>query len=168
MGCLILNENNLNLTTMTDKTEETENAKFTLEKYKFGVDNEYYLIVLMKMYKIDLVNLNDKNKYSPVDFRIKNTDIYIELKTRRINSFDYNETFFDKLKCDIWNKKWTSTDIYICFYFENDKKIKFIKYNDVVFYGFKTKYREDWDTTNYLIPLTNCIDLLDFIADVLN
>ena len=56
---------------MTDKTEEPENTKFTLEKYKVGVENEYYFIVLMKMYNIDLDNLNDKNKYSSVDFRIK-------------------------------------------------------------------------------------------------
>ena len=48
----------------------------------------------MKMYNIDLENLNDKNKYSSVDLKIKNTDLYIELKTRRINSFDYNNTFW--------------------------------------------------------------------------
>jgi len=151
-----------------DDNVKKKDDKFTIEKYKFGVSHEYSFIVEMKLYNIDLDNLNDYDQYSSVDFKIKNTDIYIELKTRMLNSFDYNTTLFDKSKCDIWDKKWSSKTIYICFYFIHDKQIKLIKYNNDKFNEFKTIYRNDWKTTNYLIPLTNCIDLLDFIADVLN
>ena len=90
------------------------------------------------------------------------------MKTRRLNSFDYNTTLFNKFKCDIWNKKWASKEIYICIHFINEKHIRFVKYDSNTFSEFRTIYREDWKTINYLIPLTNCIELVELIADVLN
>ena len=142
--------------------------KFTDEKYNIGINQEFCFISLMKMNNILLHHMNLKNKSCSVDFRIPNTDVYIELKYRQISSTKYNNSLFDKKKVDIWNKSkiYSKACIFICFKYIDDE-LYFIKYNKDLFDNFDTKYIEKWGSTNYLIPLDNCLDLDEFI-DVLN
>ena len=72
--------------------------KFTTEKYNIGVNHEYFFLALMRLKNICLHNLNIKNKSSSVDFKLPNTNIYIELKYRQIPSYKYNTSVFDKKK----------------------------------------------------------------------
>ena len=63
-------------------------------------------------------------------------------------------------KVDIWNssKQLSEACIYICLEFE-DGKHYFIKYNKDIFDKFDKQYLKQWNTTNYLIPLNQCIGL---------
>lgn len=141
--------------------------KFTTEKYNIGVNHEYFFLALMRLKNICLHNLNIKNKSSSVDFKLPNTNIYIELKYRQIPSYKYNTSVFDKKKVDIWNSsnKYSKACIFICLGFE-DGEHYFIKYNKDMFDDFDTQYLEKWDTTNYLIPLNQCIGLHDFVDTI--
>jgi len=73
-------------------------GKFTPEKYNIGVNHEYFFLALMRLNNIILHNLNITNKSSSVDFKLPNTNIYIELKYRQIPSYQYNTSVFDKKK----------------------------------------------------------------------
>ena len=54
------------------------NGKFIQDKYSFGIDKEFEFLANMDVkYQFELDNLNNTNKYSIVDFRIPNTNIYI-------------------------------------------------------------------------------------------
>ena len=66
-------------------------------------------------YQFDLDNLNNTNQYSIVDFRIPNTNIYLELKSRTCKSNAFLTTYFDKSKVDRWNnsKHFKKAIIYI-------------------------------------------------------
>ena len=70
--------------------------KFTIKKYNLGINHEYLCLALMRLNHIILHNLNIKNKSSSVDFKLPNTNIYIELKYRQIPSYKYNTSAFDK------------------------------------------------------------------------
>ena len=60
------------------------NGKFTVKKYSFGVSKEFEILAIMDIkYHLQLENLNKNDDYSVVDFRIPNTNIYIELKSRK-------------------------------------------------------------------------------------
>ena len=75
------------------------NKKFTKDKYSFGVSKEFEFLVSMDIhYQFQLDNLNNTNKFSIVDFRIPNTNIHIELKSRTCKSIAFETTFFDKSK----------------------------------------------------------------------
>ena len=113
-----------------------------------------------------LHNLNIKNKSSSVDFKLPNTNIYIELKYRQIPSYKYNTSVFDKT-VDIWNSsnKYSKACIFICLGFEDCERY-FIMNNKDMFADFDAQYLETCDTTNYLIPLNQCIGLNEFV-DVL-
>ena len=71
-------------------------VKITPEKYSVGVLKENLFKLLMSVSKVNLKNLNEENIYSNVDFQIADTNIYIELKHRRINSNSYSSLIFDK------------------------------------------------------------------------
>ena len=70
--------------------------QFTPEKYNVGVLKENLFKLLMSINKVNLKNLNEENIYSSVDFQIADTNIYIELKHRRIKSNSYQALMFDK------------------------------------------------------------------------
>jgi hypothetical protein len=140
--------------------------KFTTEKWNIGVNHEYLFLALMRMNNIILHNLNIKDTSSSVDFQVPNTNIYIEMKYRQIPSYKYNTSVFDKKKVDIWNSsKLSDACIYICLEFE-DGKYYFIKYNKDMFDSFDKQYLKQWNTTNYLIPLNQCIGLEEFIDTI--
>lgn len=142
-------------------------AKYTIEKYNIGVNQEYIFSCLMRVNNINLVNINDVDKYCSVDFKLPLTDVFIELKHRQISSTRYKTTLFDKKKVDIWNSSQTfsKSTIFIGFSF-SDNQYYFIKYNKDLFDEFDTQVIEEWNTTNYLIPLNLCIDLSTFIATI--
>ena len=80
------------------------NGKFIQDKYSFGISKEFEFLANMDVkYQFELDNLNNTNKYSRVDFRIPNTYIYIELKSRTCKSNSFSTTLFDKSKLDRWN-----------------------------------------------------------------
>ena len=57
------------------------NFKFTLDKYSFGISKDFELLANMDVkYQFELDNFNNTNKYSIIDFRIPNTNVYLELK----------------------------------------------------------------------------------------
>ena len=142
-------------------------AKYTIEKYNIGVNQEYTFSRLMRVNNINLVNINDVDKYCSVDFKLPLKDVFIELKHRQISSTRYKTTLFDKKKVDIWNSSQTfsNSTILIGFSF-SDNQYYFIKYNKDLFDEFDTQVIEEWNTTNYLIPLNLCIDLSTFIATI--
>ena len=52
------------------------NAKFTSDKYSFGISKEFEFIAWMDVnYHFQLENLNNTNKYSIVGFKIPNINI---------------------------------------------------------------------------------------------
>jgi hypothetical protein len=138
--------------------------KFTIEKYKVGVSQEYIFLTLMKCNNILFENLNDYNARSIVDFKHETKNIYIELKYRQIESDKYDTSVFDKKKVELWavSKMLLNSYIYIALVY-SDNKHYFIKYNKELFDSFDTQYLPHWDTTNYLIPLDVCIGLDDFV-----
>ena len=80
------------------------NAKFTSDKYSFGISKEFEFLANMDVnYQFQLDSLNNTSKYSIVDFKIPNTNIYIELKFRTCKSNAFLTTLFDKSKVDRWN-----------------------------------------------------------------
>ncbi len=52
--------------------------------------------------------------------------------------------------------------IYIALVY-SDNKHYFIKYDRDLFNSFDTQYLANWGTTNYLIPLDECIGLVEFV-----
>ena len=80
-------------------------------------------------YQFELDNFNNTNKYSIVDFRIPNTNIYLELKSRTCTSNAFLTTYFDKSKIDRWNtsRHFKNAILYIAFAFA-DGEYYFIKY----------------------------------------
>ena len=70
-------------------------------------------------------------------------------------------------KIDIWtsSKKLSEACLYISFGFA-DGKHYFIEYNKEQFGSFDTKYIDKWNATNYLIPLTQCISLNEFVDNI--
>ena len=138
--------------------------KFTDGKYNVGVNHEHVFLALMRLNKIKLNNLNIKNRASSVAFQLSNSNIHIELKYRQLSSNDYNTTLFDNTKVDIWlsSEKLSEARIYVCFGF-TDGKHYIIKCNKEFVDSFDTKYILKWKSTNYLIPLGQCISLADFV-----
>ena len=104
---------------------KNKSNKCTIEKYKFGVDNEYYFIVLMRMYKLDLENFNDEHQYSPVDFRTKTLIFILNQKHDGLihliimTQFLINWSVISGVKN---GHQQIYIYVYICFYFETDKK----------------------------------------------
>ena len=139
-------------------------SKFTEEQYKIGVNQEILFLSLMKLHNVALDNLNDTDKWSSVDFQLFNSNCFIELKYRQIPSDRYTDTPFDKKKVDRWNKDiiLSKSVVFICFAYA-DNTYYFIKYDKPLFDTFKLSYRTDWDTTNYMIPLSKCFGLDEFV-----
>lgn len=54
---------------------------------------------------IILVDLNEDDIYSSVDFQLPDTHVHIELKYRRVKSDAYSLLFFDKKKL-IFGTRW--------------------------------------------------------------
>ena len=138
--------------------------KFSEEKYKIGVNQELLFLSLMKLHHIVLDNMNDTDKSSSVDFQVPGTNCFIELKYRQIPSDRYKDTPFDKKKVDRWNRDQhlSKSIVFICFAYA-DNTHHFIKYDKPLFDTFKRFYRADWDTTNYMIPLSKCFGLDEFV-----
>jgi hypothetical protein len=138
--------------------------KFTVDKYKIGISQEYTFLALMKLNDIFLDNLNEQCHWSSVDFKLQAKNIYIELKYRQIESNRYDTSVFDKKKVDRWlvDNVLSKSDIYIALVY-SDNKYYFIKYDRDLFNSFDTQYLPSWDTTNYLIPLDKCIGLVEFV-----
>ncbi len=142
--------------------------KFTQSKYSFGVSGEFAFQAYMDInHQLQLDNLNDTNKFSIVDFQVPNTNIYIELKTRTCTSTAFETTFFDVSKVNNWskNKQYKNAVIYIAFVF-NDGCHYFIRYNRDIFELFDKHPRPEWNQLNFKIPLTECIDVHEFITEI--
>jgi len=118
-------------------------------------------------YQFVLDNLNDTNKYSIIDFRIPNTNIYIELKSRTCASNAFLTTYFDKSKIDRWNssKHYKNAILYIAFAFTDDEYY-FIKYTKAKFNNIKTVFSPEWNQINFDIPLNKCISTDEFIQQI--
>ena len=76
--------------------------------------NIYSFLALRRFSDSKLNNLNIENKASCVDFHLPNSNIYIELKCRKLSSDDYTTNLLDK-KVDIWisSKRLSEACIYI-------------------------------------------------------
>ena len=70
--------------------------KFTTGKWNIGVNHEYLFSSLVRMNNSILHNLNIEDTSSSVDFKVPNTNIYIEMEYRQIPSYHYNTNVFDK------------------------------------------------------------------------
>ena len=119
-------------------------------------------------YQLQLENLNNTDNYSVVDFKIPNTNIYIELKSRTCKSNAFTTTLFDKSKVDRWSRNNVYNDaiIYLAFYFIDGVQY-FIKYNDILFKSFEISIIEEWNNQiNYNIPLNKCISADSFLSEI--
>ena len=122
-------------------------SQFTVKKHSFGISKEFEFMAIMDIkYQLQLENLNNTDNYSVVDFRIPNTNIYIELKSRTCKSNAFTTTLFDKSKVDRWsrNNLYNNAIIYLAFYF-NDGVQYFIKYDSILFKSFDTSIIEEWN-----------------------
>ncbi len=89
-------------------------SKFTVDKYKIGISQEYTFSALMKINDVFLDNLNETCRWSSVDFKLQSQSIYIELKYRQIESDEYDTSVFDKKKLtDGWLIMFYQNHIYI-------------------------------------------------------
>jgi len=146
------------------------NGRIIQDKYMFGISKEFEFLANMDVnYQFQLDNLNNTNKYSIVDFRIPNTNIYIELRSRTCRSNSCSTTFFDKSKVDRWNsnKHYKNAILYIAFAFTDDKYY-FIMHKKSKFKNIKTVFKPEWNQTNFDIPLNKCISTDKFNKKLTN
>ena len=69
-----------------------------LNEYKFWRDmDENKLFNLMKNYHTDIINFNDKDEFSPIDWYIPSLDAHIEVKCRNES---FNQYLIEKEKWD--------------------------------------------------------------------
>jgi hypothetical protein len=74
---------------------------FNKEKYLSQLD-EKQLFQLMKGYYPDLIDLNEDDQYSPIDWYSKGNDLYFESKCR---SKDYPNIVVERSKWDVMRSK---------------------------------------------------------------
>ena len=110
----------------------------TTQTPSFGISKEFEFLAFMDINsQLQFENLNNTNKSTVVEFRIPNTNIYIELKSRTYKSTAFATTYFDKAKIDrrSTNKQLSTAIIFIAFAFE-DGAHYFIRYSEVSFSSF--------------------------------
>jgi hypothetical protein len=104
------------------------NKGYTDERYKIGIQQEDIFLSLMLINNVILNTMSETDIYSSVDFHLPNTDVYIELKYRRINKNTYSHLLFDSDKLKRWNNDLPNSIIYIAFSFQDGDNC-FIKYD---------------------------------------
>ena len=94
-----------------------KNKGYTPQRHAIGLHQEDVFASLMEYNDVQLESLNKTDPYCSVDFRLKNTNTYIELKSRNIKRGDFKDLVFDNTKILRWKRELPDKTIYIAFGF---------------------------------------------------
>ena len=142
-----------------------KNEGYTEERRLIGLHQEDVFASLMEYNDVQLESLSKTDPFCSVDFRLKNTNTYIELKYRQTKQDAFDNLYLDTTKISRWKRELPNKTIYIAFGFI-DKQYCFIKYNEELFDSFKTRYLDLYKMTNLLIPTNKCMDLQQFLKEL--
>ena len=141
------------------------NTDLKEDRLIYGLYNELHFHKLINplFIKTDMFNLLD---YKMI---IKDTNIFIELKTRKNKKNTFPTTIIPKHKIDYFNQLKCINYLYLMFGFiddHNDRKIiyYYIKYNEAYFENLKISpiFQKD----HYLIPINLLIPFVTFNQEI--
>tara|TARA_E500000305_G_C4028521_1_gene243252 strand:+ start:6841 stop:7287 length:447 start_codon:yes stop_codon:yes gene_type:complete len=123
------------------KVKSYRNNKKFKKDLKYGLTNEF--IIKEKIEKIFNIEFEKTKKYDNFDFYSPKNNIYVELKTRRINHNRYNSMFFSKSKLNFINKNPNNTFYFIYSCLDGDYFWKYEKDKIFMSYGGRTDRGKD-------------------------